>query len=81
MTEEIATEALLDTDARVYDPDPKSTSGISVRVIGYSRTARTVITVIVVPNEDGGWWGANAWPSNGTERRLYAEQEGDEPNG
>lgn len=31
-----ASEALSDADALVYDPDPKSNSGVSARVIGYA---------------------------------------------
>jgi hypothetical protein len=34
-----AIEALADFDARLFDPDPKSKYGTSVRVIGHSPTA------------------------------------------
>ena len=71
---EIANEALADVDALVWNPDPKSESGLSIRVVGYSLTAQAVITVIVIPNDEGdGYWGLNGWPSNSTERRLYSE--------
>lgn len=71
---EIANEALTDTDALVWNPDPKSESGASIRVVGYSHTAVAVITVIVIPKDEGdGYWGLNGWFSNSTERRLYSE--------
>lgn len=70
-----ANEAVNDADAFWMDPDPKSTSGKSVRVIGWSRTADAVLTVILVRNEDeSGWYGANGWKSNSTERRIYRDQ-------
>ncbi|MEC5152399.1 hypothetical protein [Cryobacterium sp. GrIS_2_6] len=50
MTE--ATEALADVDAQWFDPDPKSTSGNSARVLGYSHTASAVIVVILVHRDD-----------------------------
>jgi len=78
---EAANEALADTDAVVFDPDPKSRSGVSLRVIGYSWSLRRIITVILVPNEDGGYWGANGWPSSTTERRIYNDQEGVDDDG
>lgn len=83
MTVEIATEALTDTYALVFDPDPRSRSRISVRVIGYSDTLGHIVAVLLVPNDDGdGWYGATGHMANGRERRLYAEQiEGDETDG
>lgn len=69
-----ANEAVADIDALWFDPDPHSRSGRSVRVIGYSHTRRTVLTVILVPKHDGqGYWGANAWDSNPSDRRRYQE--------
>ena len=72
-----ADEAVRDVDALWFDPDPKSRSGDSVRVIGYSHTAKAVLTVILVRKEGGfGWFGANGWRFNSTERHMY-EEEGD----
>ncbi len=73
---EQATEALDDEDAVVIDPDTKSRSGQSARVIGYSPGAGVVLTVILVRREDepGSWWGANGWRSNSSDRRTYREQ-------
>ena len=75
-----ATEAVHDPAAYWRDPDPASTSGASVRVIGYSGTADAVLAVILVhadadPHDrpDGDWWGANAWPANIRDIRIYQE--------
>lgn len=68
-----ADEAVDDTDAAWFDPDPKSKSGRSARVIGYSPTAGMVITVILVPKGEEEWWGANAWKANDTDERIYRE--------
>jgi len=75
ITVQAADEALADPDALLFDPDPKSTSGQSARVIGYSPTAAAVLVVILVRREDkpGSWWGANGWRANKTDRRIYAE--------
>jgi hypothetical protein len=73
---EQANEALDDADAVVIDPDTKSRSGQSARIIGYSPSASAVLTVILVRREDkpGAWWGANGWRSNSGDRRIYLEQ-------
>lgn len=70
-----ADEALTDVDAQLFDPDPKSKSGNSARVIGYSPTAMAVLVVILVHREDkpGQWWGANGWRANSTDRRTYKD--------
>jgi uncharacterized DUF497 family protein len=75
ITVQAANEALADPDALLFDPDPKSTSRHSARVIGYSPTAAAVLVVIFVRREDkpGSWWGANGWRANSTDRRIYAE--------
>ncbi len=72
-----ANEALADIDAQLFDPDPKSKSGASARVLGYSRTAEAVLVVILVHREDkpDAWWGANGWRANSTDRRIYREGE------
>lgn len=67
-----ANEALGDSDAAMFDPDPKGMSGQSIRVIGYSPTAGRLLTVILVRDPDVTWlWGANGWPSNSTDRTIY----------
>lgn len=68
----MATEALNDIDAAVQDPDLRSRSGLSIRIIGYSFTARTILTIILV-REDDYLWGVSSWPSNSTDRRVYLE--------
>ena len=65
-------EALADPGQVVLAPDPKSTIGRSLRIIGYSATPGTLITVITLPH-DGITYGVNAWKSNSTDRRLYRE--------
>lgn len=55
MTPRIADEALQDPDRLVLDPDPSSVSGRTLRVIGWSRTAGRLITVIVLPDGDIVW--------------------------
>lgn len=67
---EVADEALGDPNRVVIDPDYNSTSGQSVRVIGFSTTADEVITVIVV-EEDGVEYGVNGWVANARDRRIY----------
>ena len=67
-----AEEVLSDPDALWFDPDPKGRSGSSIRVIGYSHTAKAVMIVILV-REDDTVFGANCWKANSTERRLYRE--------
>jgi hypothetical protein len=76
-----ADEAVVDPAACWLNPDPASTSGLSVRVIGFSGSADVLLTVILLagdadPDElaDGDWWGVNAWPANEGDRRLYREK-------
>ena len=66
-----ADEAVTDIDAVWFDPDPHSRSGQSVRVIGYSHSRQAILTVILVRRDDGGYWGANGWESNSSDRRRY----------
>lgn len=70
-----ADEAVADIDAVWFDPDPHSKSGRSVRVIGYSHSRRAVLTVILVHRDGGGYWGANGWESNTSDRRRYERGE------
>lgn len=74
VTVEEADQALADTDAVWFDPDPKSRSGQSLRVIGYCASRREVLTVILVrePSMEHPW-GANGWPSNSTDRAIYRQ--------
>ena len=48
ITVQAANEALADPDALLFDPDPKSTSGHSARVIGFSPTAAAILVPILV---------------------------------
>ncbi|WP_198663718.1 hypothetical protein [Jiangella endophytica] len=67
-----ANEALADPLAWVLDPDPKSKSGDSIRVIGLCRSREELLTVILVRDPAVSWlWGANGWPSNSSDRREY----------
>ena len=74
MTPEEADEALLDPERVVIDPDYNSTSGRSIRVIGFSITVDDLVTVIVL-EDDGVVYGVNAWRSNLKDRRIYEEGE------
>ncbi len=70
-----ADEAVSDIDALWFDPDPRSKSGRSVRVIGYCHSRQTVLTVILVHRDGGGYWGANGWEANQSDRRRYEKGE------
>lgn len=70
-----ADEALGDIDAVWFDPDPAGRSGKGVRVIGYSHTRRAVLTVILVCRDEGGFYGANGWESNRSDRLRYERGE------
>jgi hypothetical protein len=72
-----AKEAVTDVDAVWFEPDPASRSGLTSRVVGYSRSRRQVLCVIVLP-VGGGYEGVNAWPANSTYRRLYREAQDDD---
>jgi uncharacterized DUF497 family protein len=67
-----ADEALSDPERIVIQPDYNSTSGRSVRIIGFSQSAGGLITVIVL-NEENVTYGVNAWRSNARDRRIYEE--------
>lgn len=76
ITVEVADEALGDPNRVVVDPDYNSTSGQSVRIIGFSTTADDIITVIVV-QEDGVEYGVNGWVANTRDRRIYNDNNSD----
>jgi hypothetical protein len=51
-------------------------------VIGYSSSASTVLTVILVeenvdPSEraEGDWWGTDAWVANERDRHIYGKED------
>lgn len=67
-----ADEALSDPERIVIQPDYNSTSGRSVRIIGFSQSVGGLITVIVLEDE-GVVYGVNAWRSNARDRRIYEE--------
>jgi hypothetical protein len=53
-----------------FEPDPKSESGLGIRVIGYSASAGFVLTVIVY-REAGLLRGVTAYKTNGSDLRAY----------
>jgi hypothetical protein len=67
------TKRFADVDAVWFDPDPASRSGRSVRVIGYSHGRRAILTVILVHDGEGAFYGANGWESSPADRRRYRE--------
>ncbi|MHB2022774.1 MAG: transposase [Mycobacteriales bacterium] len=69
---EVANDALGDVNRVVIDPDYNSTSGRSVRIIGFSTIAGDIITVIAL-EEEGTEYGVNGWVANEKDRRLYNE--------
>jgi len=80
ITPEIADDALGAANRVLIDPDYNSTSGQSVRVIGYSNIADDIITVIVLEHE-GTEYGVNGWSSNAKDRRIYNEDSYDSEEG
>lgn len=68
-----AREAWTDPFALVLDPDPSSRSGVSLRVIGYSRTARTVLVVVAVRGDES-FVVASAWQANTSHLRRYWQE-------
>ena len=72
-----ADEALNDANAVIFDPDYNTISGQQVRTIGYSPSARTVLSVITLDKE-GVVWGVNAWKSNSRDGSYYREGGPDE---
>lgn len=60
--------------------DYNSTSGRSVRIIGFSTIADDIITVIVV-EDDEVEHGVNGWVANHKDRRIYRDASTDEAEG
>jgi len=65
-----AEEAINDPDALLRSPDPASRSGKSDRYLGWSNTRDELLVVIIV-RHDGRHYGANSWPANDAQRKLY----------
>lgn len=63
-------EAVNDLFAVWLEPDPKSESGLGIRIIGYSTSAGAVLTVIAYRR---GWQlrGATAYQARGSDLRKY----------
>lgn len=78
ITVDQANEAIADVDAVLYDPDPKSRSGRSARLLGYSTGRGRVLVVILVRRDDrpGAWWGANGWEANSADTATYRKENG-----
>lgn len=74
VTPDEADEALVDPERIVIAPDYNSTSGRSIRIIGFSQTTGDLLTVIVLTEDDMAH-GVNAWRSNRRVRRTYEEGE------
>ncbi len=73
ITVEIAHEVVSDPERVVIDPDYNSSSGSSIRVIGYSPLAGAIVTVIVMV-DDGVVHGVNGWIANTRDQQLYREE-------
>lgn len=69
----IAVDALNDPDVVAFIPDPKSQSGKSNRFIGFSSSVNRILVVIVV-DYHGQLYGANCWPANPADQRIYRER-------
>lgn len=63
-------EALDDPEMLWLEPDPKSEGGLGIRIIGYSPSARFVITVVAY-RQAGRLCGATAYKSSGSDLRGY----------
>lgn len=71
-----AKDALADEDSVWLDPDPKSVSGRSIRVIGFSVGSGRIVTVILLhQGAPMRFWGVNAWVSNARDRKMYQEMQ------
>ena len=65
-----AQEACQDSARIVLDPDPASRSGRSLRVIGLSRQANSILVVILV-RQGSTFFAATSWRANEQDRRMY----------
>jgi hypothetical protein len=65
-----AHEACRDPDRLTFDPDPAGRSGRSVRIVGYSILARSLLVVILV-REGSRLFAATAWPANQRDWQMY----------
>lgn len=68
---DVADEALTDPNLVTIDPDYNSTSGRSIRVIGFSISADSLLTIIVLRHAQT-TYGVNGWPANEKDRRIYS---------
>jgi hypothetical protein len=64
-------EAVADPDRLVDEPDPNSIHSNSVRIVGYSPSAGTIITVVALRDSSNLLHGASAWMTTGATRRRY----------
>lgn len=73
-----AGEAIADPDAVLFHPDPKSRSGSSGRLLGFSPSRGRVLVLILVERLDrpGAWWGANGWVATGPDLSRYRRENG-----
>ena len=70
-----AGEAIADSDAVLFHPDPKSRSGSSARLLGFSPSRGRVLVVILVERLDRGtWWGVNGWVATGSDLSRYRRE-------
>ena len=65
-----ADEALQDQFQVILIPDPASTSGRGIRVIGWAESTGRLVTVIVL-EDTGTVYGVNGWPANPTDQNRY----------
>jgi len=72
-----ARESAEDGEATLVDPDYNSKTKLSSRLIGYSRSGKLIITVILVRYQ-GKLYAASAWQANRKDQRLYQGVEQDE---
>lgn len=72
ITVALANDAVSDANRVLVNPDYNSESGRTVRIIGYSRVAGAIITVIAMA-DSGIDYGVNGWISNEKDQRIYRE--------
>ena len=64
---------LIDPEAVLFDPDPKSRSGASARVIEYSPSVGAVVVILVRrADRTGAWWGDRHAPTTPVAEGLAA---------